>query len=195
MTIPPPPSAPALAADEPVRKPRSWWRRNLIPLLALVALLPSTAVAVSWQEWNEYYGYGARPITPVLVDPKQSAELGGATWGPVRGNEIEDVSGFDVPPDSRLIGIAVPVSVGGEGISCSIPTLTDQATGQMWESVRTEIGLLYNSDEPESCTPDMTGSYQLIVPFVVPDDVEGPFWVDVWPGDVGGSFLRFPLDP
>ena len=199
MTIPPPP-APAPGAATPAavtahtRRP-SWWRRNRLALIALAVLVPATALGIGWFEWYQFYGYDARPFRPVAVDEGGTAELGGATWGPVRAVEVTDTSGFDVPDGSTLIGVAVPVDADEAGVWCPSPRLVQQQTGREWESVRWEIGLKYNPDEPEKCVSDETAPYELIVPFVVPDDVEGPFWVDVWPEAAGASFLRFVIDP
>lgn len=198
MSIPPPPVPPQPVLPVPAPAPRtSWWRRNRLALIALAVLAPATALGIGWHEWHQFYGYDARPYLPTVVDDDGTAELAGATWGPVRSVEVADTSGFDVPEGTTLIAVAVPVDVesSSEGISCRTPRLVQQQTGREWESVRFEIGLLSDPDEPEFCSTDETGSYELLVPFVVPDDVEGPFWVDVWPHDAGGSFLRFSVDP
>lgn len=199
MTIPPPPPPPVppeepTTVDAPV-KPPSWWRRNTLALVALAVLLPATAVAVGWQEWYQYFGFGARAVTAVVVPEDETTDLAGAAWGPVRGGEIEDVSGLDVPPHTRLIAVALPVDPGTEGIGCETPMLVEQSTGREWSPVRAEIGLDWSADEPETCLSDQADAYELIVPFVVPDDVEGPFWVDVRPYAGGGSFVRFEFEP
>ncbi|MEW2459359.1 hypothetical protein [Microbacterium sp. K41] len=195
MTIPPPPLPPAIAV-EPAPAPRrpSWWRRNAVALVALAVLAPVTAAAVGWQEWYQYFGFGARAVTAITVDEDASADLAGAEWGPVRGGEIDDVSGLDVPDGTRLIAVAVPVDASTAGIGCETPKLVERATGREWRPVRLEIGLLSDPDEPETCLSAEAGEYELVVPFVVPDDAEGPFWVDVRPYDAGGSFLRFAFE-
>jgi len=199
MTIPLPPVPPAPREDPAVTdappKPPSWWRRNTLALVALVLLLPATAIAVGWQEWYQYFGFGARAVAPVVVPEDETTDLAGAGWGPVRGGEIEDLSGLDVPDGTRLIAVGVPVKAGAEGVACETPTLVEQSTGREWSPVRAEIGLESSPDEPELCLRSQTGSYELIVPFVVPEEVEGPFWVDVRPYDAGGSFVRFEFEP
>lgn len=192
MTIPPPPT-PAPVAEVPA-KPPSWWRRNRLALIALAVLVPGTAIGIGWHEWHQSYGFDARPFMPTVVADGDTAELAEATWGPVRGGELDDISGFDVPDGATVIAIGVPVDPGPDGVTCETPLLVHQASGREWRPARSEIGLPSDPAEPETCLKSETGDYELIVPFVVPDDVEGPFWVDVWPQEAGGSFLRFELD-
>jgi hypothetical protein len=203
MTIPPPlfPSSPEPSFSEPATsaptppKPPSWWRRNRLALVILAVLVPVTAAGVTWNEWHWYFGYGALPIIPVDVEEDDTAELAGATWGPVRGGELKDFSGLDVPDGSTVIAAAIPVDPDAEGVGCDVPVLVEQATGREWRPARSEIGLSWSADEPGNCVPDTAAPYEMIVPFVVPDDIEGPFWVEVSPYGGGGSFLRFPLEP
>lgn len=192
MTIPVPPSRPT-PQPMPVAPP-SWWRRNRLALIALAILVPGTAVGIGWHEWHQYYGFEARPFQPVVVEEEGTADLAGATWGPIRGGEIGDTSGLDVPDGATVIAVGIPVAAGTDGVRCDGPVLVDQATGREWRTARSEIGLLSDSAEPEFCLKSQKGDYELILPFVVPDDVEGPFWVDVWPQEAGGSFLRFTLE-
>lgn len=192
MTIPVPPSRPT-PQPTPVPPP-SWWRRNRLALIALAILVPGTAAGIGWHEWHQYYGFEARPFQPIVVEEEGTADLAGATWGPIRGGEIGDTSGLDVPDDATVIAVGIPVAAGTDGVRCDGPVLVDQTTGREWRTARSEIGLLSDSAEPEFCLKSQTGDYELILPFVVPDDVEGPFWVDVWPQEAGGSFLRFTLE-
>ncbi|WP_449409081.1 hypothetical protein [Microbacterium maritypicum] len=201
MTIPPTPVPPApdvvgpASAAPTASSPRpTWWRRNLLALVAVAVLLPATAAVIGWQGWRQFFAFDARPVTPVLVAPDDTVDLVGATWGPIRGGELDDLAGLDVPPGATVIAVAVPVDAP-DGVACDAPVLTEQATGRSWTPVRGEIGLDYSPDEPASCLASDTGSYELIVPFVVPDDVEGPFWVDVRPSGSAGAFVRFPLEP
>lgn len=193
MTIPPLPVS--AESPTPARKAPSWWRRNLIALVALVVLLPVTAAAVGWQEWYQFFGFGTRAVSAVVVADGETADLAGATWGPLRGGEVQDISGLDVPDGARLLAVAVPVDASTAAVACALPTLVEQKTGREWRPVATEIGYFPGADEPQTCLSGETGAYDLVVPFVVPDDAEGPFWVDVMPYDAGGSFLRFSFEP
>lgn len=193
IPVPPAPPAPPVPAGEPA-KPASWWRSNRLALVALAVLAPATVLGLGWHEWYQYYGYGARPFIPVTVAEDESAELAGATWGPVRGGELDDITGLDVPAGATVIAVGVPVDPEAEGVGCMSPVLVDQQTGREWQPARTEIGLSSHPDEPEICVSGTAAPYELILPFVVPDDVEGPFWVDIAPYRAGGSFVRFSLE-
>lgn len=184
----------ATHADGVVR-PGSWWRRNRLALLALAMLIPATGFGVLWQEWQRWYGTGVVPYRSVIAEEKAAVELAGAEWGPVRSTEIEDLSGLDVPDDATVIAVALPVDPESDRVSCSSPELVQQSTGRTWKPVRSEIGLGYDADEPDRCSSLETAPYELIVAFVLPDDVDGPFWVDVAPRAADGAFVRFSIDP
>ncbi|BDZ40405.1 hypothetical protein [Microbacterium suwonense] len=201
MTVPTPPaSAVAAGADAPHRP--GWWRTNRLALIALVLLAPAVGLGVGANEWYSYFGYGMRKVTPVVVPDQGTVELSGAAWGPVRSGEIADTSGMDMPEGTRLLAAIVPVAPEGRAVSCEPPVLVQQSTGREWTPMRSEIGIPYNSDEPERCIssladeddPESAQPYSLTVAFVVPSDVEGPFWLEVDPvGD--GRFVRFSIDP
>ncbi|HWK78535.1 MULTISPECIES: hypothetical protein [unclassified Microbacterium] len=196
MTIPPLPPSPARSeTPAAAAKAPSWWRRNAVALIGVAVLVPMTAAAIGWQEWYQYFGFGARAVTAIAVAEDDTVDFVGATWGPIRGGEIDDLTGLDVPDGTRLLAAAIPVQASTEGIGCETPKLVEQSTGRIWTPTRLEIGLLSDPDEPETCLSAEAGDYELIVPFVVPDDAEGPFWVDVRPYDAGGSFLRFSFEP
>lgn|GEM_PF-1180929 len=211
MTIPAPPSSPEPASDPdaarspgpvPSRDRDGWWRTNRLPLLALLVLVPVVGIGVGWNEWFAYYGYGTRKVNAVMAADDGTTELNGATWGPVRSGEIADVSGMDMPQGTRLLAAVIPVAPDGAAVECAAPVLVQQSTGREWTPMRSEIGIPFNDDEPSTCIsdladeddPDSAQPYSLVVAFVVPDDVEGPFWVEVDPvGD--DRFVRFSIDP
>ncbi|MDT0158168.1 hypothetical protein Q9R19_11080 [Microbacterium sp. ARD32] len=179
-----------------------WWRTNRLALIALVVLIPAVAVGVGWNEWHFYYGYGFRKVTAVQVPDEKSVHLAGAEWGPIRNGEITRTEGLNLPEGTRLLAAIVPVAPDGEAVSCDPPMLVQQSTGREWTPVRSEVGLAYDSNEPDKCIrsladeddPASAQPYSLTAGFIVPDDVEGPFWLEIAPsGD--GRFVRFSIDP
>ncbi|MFD5226254.1 hypothetical protein ACFWHT_11595 [Microbacterium sp. NPDC058342] len=215
MTIPTPPRAPmaaaasasdaqtSAAASVPSRRSRGWWRRNLIALLVLAVVAPALGGYVWWDGWYAAYGHGARPTTPVAPGENGTVTMAGTTFGPIESGIAVDTEGFDLPAGTSFhiatVGVDPQefVDPGAETpvmVSCASPVLVQQSTGRRWTPLRTELGIPYSSEEPDSCETLAEEPYQLVVGFVVPDDVEGPFWLDVDPaGD--GSFIRFPIDP
>lgn len=173
-----------------------WWRRNAVALGAIAVLTPVTFGAIAWEGWQGYFLY--QNSIPVDVAEDDSIDLADTTWGPIRASEITDTTGFTVPSDARVIAAAIPVDPHGELPGCFAPTLVQQSTGIRWPESRFQLGLLSSSEEPTSCvTGDdvPTGPYELIVPFIVPDDAEGPFWVEVAPTPAVPSVIRFAIDP
>lgn len=202
MTIPTP-MAPISHADHtPPPRPDGWWRTNRLALVALLVLMPLIGVGVWWNEWYPFYGYGTRKVTAVQVPDKGTVELGGATWGPLKSGVGKKISDLDMPQGTHLVIAILPVEPHGKAVNCESPLLVQQSTGKEWLPVRSEIGIPYNADEPERCVNDLADPknpasvkpYSITVGFVVPDDVKGPFWLDVDPsGD--GRFVRFSLNP
>lgn len=199
MTIPEP------AVDEAPPPPATqpgWWRTNRLALIALLVLVPVIAVGVGWNGWHFYYGFGFRKVTAVEAPEKGTVKLAGAVWGPIRSGEIADTSGLNMPAGTRLVAAVVPVDPDGKVVHCDAPVLVQQSTGREWTPLRSEVGIPFSIDENERCTavladeddPESAQSFSLTVGFVVPDDVTGPFWLEVAPsGDA--RFVRFAIDP
>lgn len=183
---------------ETVRR-TGWWRRNLVALCALVLLIPASVVVIAGNEWADYYLY--RSTLPVDAQDDGTIDLGNAVWGPVRSAEITDVSAFTVPADVKVIAVAVPVDPHDELPTCMSPMLVEQSTGRQWSEARSELGIPYSAEENATCRPaedDESPSlepYELIVAFGVPDDAEGPFWVEVSPAEAMPRLARFSIDP
>src|SRR5690606_12493519 len=100
---------------------------------------------------------------------------------------------------TRVVAVAIPVVPHGDAVHCTAPTLVEQSTGREWREMRSELGLPYDPAEPTSCVLPEEGEpalpYELVVPFIVPDDAEGPFWVDIEPFEAIPEFVRFSVDP
>ena len=179
---------------------RGWWRRNAVALGLLLVLLPATFLGIGWWQWKYTFPDSGQPLWALEPGKPGTVDLQGATWGPVQAKEITDTAGLDMPEDAKLILVGVTVTpTGDKAPGCGSPQLVEQRTGRAWESARTELGLLWNKDEPENCITsfddDKTVPYKLILPFVVPEDATGPYWVDVQPYLAGSRYVRFRIDP
>lgn len=173
-----------------------WWRRNAAALGILAVLVPVTGLTIGWREWHEVHDNAGRRTFAIDVPADGTTELAGATWGPVRSGVLEDVSGLVVPDDARVIAAAITVTpAGDEAVGCPRPVLVEQSTGRQWNEMRTELGFEYDADEPTTCVSDATDPYEVLVPFIVPEDAAGPFWVEVAPFSAGSTFVRFSIDP
>lgn len=203
MTIPTPPDGMAdtpptadldmLPADEQPQATVGWWRRNRIALLAIVVLLPVIGIGTWLYQWQ--IGFSMKPAqTAVVAKADSTVDLNGATWGPIQAGEARDVTGLDVPEDTRVIISIIPVDPDADEVHCEAPRLVQQSTGRQWKPLRSELGVPYVTEEYERCNPGLAEPYQLVVAFVVPDDASGPFWVDVT-SLTDARFVRFSIDP
>ncbi|WP_295034740.1 hypothetical protein [uncultured Microbacterium sp.] len=194
MTAPeaPPPASTVEAGRIRERPSRERRAGTLLSLGALVLLIPGVLLATGLTPWTE-----DRP-EPVVAGASGTAEVGDATWGPVKAVILEDTTGLDVPSGSKLIAVKVPVAPhdpAAHPVHCQSPRLVEQRTGRTWEEATLDIGVPYSATEPVRCNPDEPNA-ALIVAFVVPAGSTGPYWVDV-PLTVGDStpFPRFSVMP
>lgn len=181
-----------------------WWRRNVVALAAVAVLVPASAAAIGWREWVAAYdspGQRVNPVTP--SGDHDTVDLDGATWGPVLSGVFTDADGLPVPEGAKVIAIKVTVDNHDldDPTGCGSPVLVEQSTGREWNEMSIALGLTYDPDAPTQCSTDtsadygVSGPYEMLVPFIVPEDVEGPFWVDIAPYDSAPAFARFSIDP
>lgn len=176
---------------------RSWFRRNGVALLVLAVLLPVTAVAIGWREWTATYDAPTRRTQAVTPDGGDTVELAGATWGPVTSGVFTAADGLPVPEGAKVIAVKVPVDVHDveAGVGCTAPLLVEQSSGREWSEMSVALELEYDPDAPVTCDSTATEAYEMLVPYIVPEDAEGPFWVDVVPYVSAPVFARFSIDP
>lgn len=171
-----------------------WWRRNTVPLIALAVLAPVTAGVIGWNEWQEYFqGRSTSAVAPETEDG--TVELAGATWGPIRGQYLENVEGLTLPDGTEVVVAVIPVAPGEDPPSCLAPTLIEQSSGREWSEGRFDLGVSSNPDEPTICDSTATEPYELLLPYIVPKDAEGPFWVNIAPAAVAPQMVQFSIDP
>lgn len=198
---------------------RGWWKTNAVAVGMLVVLLPAGAVAIGWKDWTAANSTALNRVTAVVAPKGKTVELSGATWGPIRAAAIHDTEGMTTPPNVRVIGVVIPVTPDpddpdnpGDPVRCDSPLIIEKSTGRQWNESSFELGFDYSSTEYSECDSTMTEPYEIIVPFAIPEDAEGPFWIDVVPyngfgkdgelldpeeGGTGqdGKFVRFEIDP
>ena len=172
---------------------RGWWRRNAWPLAALAVLLPAVFGVIGWAEWNDYFS--GHPSRAVVAPPDEEYDYAGASWGPVRVDELPPPRGFQPPAGSRILEITVPVDASEE-IRCLPPTLHEVGGAErQWDERTFELGEAYDPDAWNSCAGSGTEPFTIVVPFVLPDDAVGPFALDVVVDGRLPEFLRLPVEP
>lgn len=178
----------------------TWWRRNALALGALVILLPAAVVVIAGTEWRDYF-FEREYSEPVYAGSDGIVEFAGTEWGPADVKGLIDSTGLNVPEGSKVLVGVVPVD---EGIlapdetptTCTSPILVSKKDGREWTEMRTQLGLPLMRSEPTNCTAETDGEpYQILAPFVVPKDVEGPFWLDIRVSGQKSEFVRFSIDP
>lgn len=166
-----------------------WWRRNAVALVALGVLLPATVAAIAVQEWGEITG----ATQPVLVDAGESLEYVGAVVGPARAEFVEDDA---APSGAKILSVTVEVDPDPAApIACVTPRLRELGgLGRQWSERSYELGRSLDEDLT-TCASDAASPYRMVLDYVVPDDADGPFTVEVdsfegWPVQV-----RLLVDP
>lgn len=174
-----------------------WWRRNAVALVALAVLVPATAVAIGWREWTAAYEGGLQRSRPIMAGDDGTVQLDGAVFGPVKSGIFTEDDDLPVPDGAIVVAVKIPVdnTDAAEPVGCSAPVLVEQSTGRQWSEMSLDLGLPYDPDAPAFCDTTQEGSYEMLVPFIVPEDAEGSFWVDVAPYDSAPSFARFSISP
>lgn len=177
----------------------SWWKRNALALGVLGVLLPGTAFVIAGTEWRDYF---VRPHSEaVYPDDESTVEFAETMWGPADVRTLTDSTGLNVPEGAKVLVGVLPVDDSerferDEGnVGCDTPILVSQKDGRQWTELRAQLGLESLASEPTDCDPEVEGEpYRILAPFVVPEDVEGPFWIDVHVHGEDRKFLRFEVD-
>lgn len=178
--------SPAPGQSTAGQKPRAWWRRNAVSLIALAVLVPTTIVVIGFQEWRVYYV--GRHWQHVPVEPGGTIEVAGATIGPATIAAVPASAGIEVPQGARALAVLVTLAPGDEPLSCMPPQLVDVSTGDSWGPTYAPLGW-----EGEQSCFELTAPTALHIPYLVPADA-GPFAIDVEVLHPGGELPRLLLD-
>ncbi|MBO3662615.1 hypothetical protein [Microbacterium stercoris] len=166
----------------------TWFRRNALPLGALLVLLPSAVIVVGGQEWITYYGY--RPTSPIEVPEGESATFGGAEFAGARLTDETNAHFDDVPPDARLLVARFDLIPADQPDGCEVTLREDGGAGRHW------IAQTYGSIEGDFvsfCDSSNADPHEISAPFLVPADAEGPFFIEVVVADEAPRFLRLSV--
>lgn len=176
------------------RRREGWWRLNRWSLPALAVLILATIGVIGGNEWNSYFS--GRASIPVTVAAGGSAELAGTTWGPATAHRLDadETASLQPPSATRLLEVTVPVTPGATAVGCQRPVLreTDGAQRQ-WNDASGTLPRSAVNDQPSSCLADATGPYSIVVPFLLPENAEGPFVLDLAVTESLPRFLRLAL--
>lgn len=161
----------------------SRWRAQRVPLIALAAAVVAVAGVYLWLDVLPSLDAGRDRI----VEAEQSAEVSGQTLtiGPHEWGE------FDGPDGTRTLSIRLSSSGGADAGICGPFTLSDVDSGRVWLSSRTGLDVPYDEGE-SSCVPGPE-AHRILLVFLLPDDVDGPFRLDVAGRD--DDIVRFVVDP
>lgn len=161
----------------------TWWRRQRVALLALgIAAVAAIGVHL-WLDALPMSNRLSKDITTV----ERTAEVAGQTL--TLGAQTWDE--FDAPSGSRTLSVHLEASGGTKAESCGVLTLTEQTSGRLWEDARSDLDVPYDSGE-RSCLVE-SGPYDILAVFLLPDDAEAPFLLDV--PDADGVISRFVVSP
>lgn len=158
-----------------------WWRSNAIALGALVVLVPATYAALTWNEWSSVLQNSASQA--ITLQPGDDVDYAGATIGPASA-EFTELP--DMPAHTRVVTVRMHIDPGDPPIACTEPELREiGGLARTW-SLHEDLGREWDPDTLTFCASEPEGPYDLLIDYVVPEDVSGPFAVEVksaagWP--------------
>lgn len=159
----------------------SWWRRQRVPL---AALLVAAAAVVAVHLWLDVLpATSGDPSTIDAVDG--SAEIAGQTLSLDSARWDE----FEAPDGSRTLSIRIASGGGADATTCGLFTLSEADGDRVWSDARSALDVPF--DAGESYCQEASGPYAMLAVFLLPDDARGPFVLEV-PGD--GEVARFPVE-
>lgn len=168
---------------------QSWWRRNLVPLIATAVLIPATAVVVSATEWTQYFA--ERPTQAVAPGADGEIELGGMVIGPVDAR-LDQTPEVPVPEGAVTVVVTIPIDPQGAELTCYPLELRD-AQDRSWKVASDRLGGTA-PDVFDRCTSILDSPYEIVAPFVVPVDAVDSLHLRVAPLEGLPGFARIPLD-
>lgn len=169
----------------------SWWRRNTGAMIALAVLLPLSFGVIGIREW--WAIYEARPIWAQSVEP--GGVFGGAEWGEATFEAVPQWESDSVPDGAQSVLVTIPMRPVDDAIECHSPMLKE-ASGKKrtWDYTSSAVDLPDPMQLETRCSGVSSGRVELLVPFIIPADAEGPFFVDIVLPEQLPRFLRFEVE-
>ncbi len=167
-----------------------WWRSNAVALGVLVVLVPATYAALTWNEWSSVLQGG--PSQAVTVQPGDTLEYAGATVGPASAEFSELPS---APQGARVLTVTLHIDPGDPVLHCRTPELHEISGRERQWDANDDLGRKWDADRWTSCNPEATGPYDLVLDYVVPDDVAGPFTVKLYSASALPEFVSAVVEP
>ena len=160
----------------------TWWRQQRTALIALVVAAAAMVGATVWLDVLP----SIRP-TDRVIEAESSVELAGQTLslGPAEWGE------FEAPDGARTLSVRLSSTGGFDASNCGQATLTETDSARTWLSSRADLDVPY--DEGESSCIAETASYRILLVFLLPDDADGPFVLDLEGSD--DDLARFIVEP
>ena len=169
----------------------SWWRRNAVALIALAVLLPVTFGVIGIREW--WAIYEARPVWAQSVEP--GGVFGGAEWGEATFEAIPQWESDSVPEGAQSVLVTIPMQPVDEPIECRSPVLRETSgEKRTWDYTNSAVDLPGTMQLETRCSGSSSGRVELLVPFIIPADAEGPFFVEIVISEELPRFLRFEVE-
>ncbi|MFD4960102.1 hypothetical protein [Microbacterium sp. NPDC058389] len=179
-----------------------WWRSNAVALGALIVLVPATYAALTWNEWSSVLQ--GSPSQAITVEPGDTVKYAGATVGPASAEFTELPS---VPQGAHVVTVTLHIDPGKHSkpgkpgkptnppISCSSPELHEIGGLERQWNANDDLGREWDPDRWTFCDSDATGPYDLLLDYLVPVDVSGPFTVKLSSGVAVPEFVSAVVEP
>lgn len=174
-----------------------WWRRNRGALLALGILVPVTVgVFCGWEWWKTASG---QPTFAVTAQQGESIDLGGVTFGPARVTKTT-IADTEIPAGTKILAVRVPVDRHGGVTGCQVYALRElDGRERVFEADTALVPWDYNRYTLCPMDPEAelfpAGPFSIDVPFIVPDDVDGPLGVELLIVDELPRYARLVVVP
>jgi hypothetical protein len=158
----------------------TWWRRQRAALIALLAAAVALVVVSLWLDVLP--SRESAPPTPHVADGP--IDLGGNRLELIRAIPDE----FPAPDGAHTLSIRLAADSTEDAERCGTFTLREATGDREWLTAGSAVDVRYG-DEESSCRKG-TGSYRILTVFLLPNDADGPFWLDI---AVGDDVVRFPV--